>query len=622
MASKKKEKHHTFCFQNHTGTVNAIKDSIRFVGAKHIAKKTLSGQNELRKQGLMCDVELTVDGNKLLAHRSVLSVHSEYFRAMFTTGMMESRTKEIEIKEIEFTSLEKLVDYMYTGTLDVNKDNVQDLLNAACMLQIEEVKDICSHCLLRYIDVSNCLGIWTFSEIHHLEEVYNKANHLLKSRFPSITQQEEFLILDKNILQEILTFDDLNLGMKSENVVLESVIRWLNYDLISRAKHLEELLKHVRLHLVSSELLQQVRDEMYIKDNAVCCRMIEEAMPYAEDRQKLPSHLNGPRLPASSIYVLGGYLQSRTGGNCPHTLTIERYDINQDQWKEMGKLPFNLECQNVVSVNGEMFFVHKKLKQPKLKIPTFTNVGTVHTLCTYNVIQNGWKTKEISQYTVLALLCSFKQSAVAVCKDNNVIYVCGGKEPTGSFMQKSVLKLDIENDEWSQLPNLPELRYNHSAIVVDKRLYVIGGNDVSVHIGNVRQEVKSSVVMYDPEEGCWLEKRNMNTPRLGLGLAAVDGYIYAIGGISDTARQKTVERYDPNEDTWTYVSNMHKQRSFLGVATCNNLIYAIGGKSYSNDDGGARTVLNSAEVYDPIKDEWRFISSMKTPRCMMSVSVL
>ncbi|XP_078000038.1 kelch-like protein 7 [Glandiceps talaboti] len=618
---KKKVRHRTFTFQNYTCTVNEGKGSMKFVGSKHITKKTLSGQNELRKEGLMCDVVLKVDDQDIYAHRSILAVHSEYFRAMFTTEMMESRSKEVEIKEVEFHALDKLVEYMYTGVLDVNRDNVQDLLSAACMLHMIEVKDICTNCLQRYIDVTNCLGVWMFSDLHCLTELHNKTAHLFKSRFSTIIQQQEFLMLTKTRLQEILTCDDLSLGTKGEDIVLESVLKWIEYDLSNRQEDLIDLLSSVRLHLVSMSTLRKALEHRIVKTNQECVTIIKDVISHSIGGQQ-SCDLRGPRQPASSIYVLGGYLQSRTGGNCPHTLTIEKYSTSNNEWTVVGKLPYNLECQSAVVINGEMFFVHKKLKQPKLKIPTFTNVGTVYTLCTFNPVQNEWKTKEVSSQSVWAQLRDFKQSAVAVDKEDNVIYVCGGKEPTGSFTAKSVLKLDIENNHWSQLPSLPELRFNHSAIVVDRRLYVIGGNDVSVHIGNHRQEVKSSVFMYDPDIDSWVEKRNMNTPRLGLGLAEVNGFIYAVGGVSNTARQKTVERYEPKTDTWIYVQNMHKQRSFHSVVTFNNLIYAFGGKSYSLDDGGARTVLNSAEVYDPSTDQWTMLKSMKTARCMMSACLL
>ncbi|XP_002732022.1 kelch repeat and BTB domain-containing protein 12-like [Saccoglossus kowalevskii] len=620
MTTRKKPKRKTFTFQNHSCIVNDARGSLKFVGAKHVTKKTMTGLNEFRKQGIMCDVVLKVDNYEIPAHRTVLAVHSEYFRAMFTTGMVESREKEIDIQGIENKSLETLIGYMYTGSLDVTKETVQDLLTAACMLQVEDVKDICSNSLLRFVDVSNCISVWMFSDLHSLRELQIKSSQLLKSRFPAIIVQEEFLLLESNKLMEILAFDDLSLGIKNEDTVLEGIVRWLEHDPISRIQDISELLKLVRLHLVSMPYLQTVRQHSVVIDNHDAVSLIDNAIAIKED--KSPHNLKGARQPSSSIYVLGGYLQSRTGGNCPHTLSVEKYDINKDKWTEVGKLPFNLECQTAVVLNGEMFFVHKKLIQPKLKIPTFTNVGTVYTLCTFSSLYNEWKLKEISQYSVWAHLRDFKQCAIAVCKDENVVYVCGGKEPTRSLTAKSVLRLDIENDCWTELPSLPELRFNHSAIVVNRRLYVIGGNDISVHIGNHRQEVKSSVFMYDPDEGCWSEKCEMNTHRLGLGLAEVGGFLYAVGGVSNVTRERSVEKYDPDTDCWNYVCDMNKPRSFLSVVACHGLLYAIGGKSYSGDCGGARTVVRSGEVYNPATDTWTMIDSMKTPRCMMSACVL
>ena len=53
-----------------------------------------------------------------------------------------------------------------------------------------------------------------------------------------------------------------------------------------------------------------------------------------------------------------------------------------------------------------------------------------------------------------------------------------------------------------------------------------------------------------------------------------------------------MERYDPVTDKWTEVTPMLTKRCRLGVATLNGKLYACGGY-----DG--YTFLQSAEVYDP-----------------------
>lgn len=51
----------------------------------------------LRQYGKLCDVTLISDGKSIKAHRVVLAACSEYFNAMFTSGMSETCQNEVNI---------------------------------------------------------------------------------------------------------------------------------------------------------------------------------------------------------------------------------------------------------------------------------------------------------------------------------------------------------------------------------------------------------------------------------------------------------------------------------------------------------------------------------------------
>jgi len=74
-----------------------------------------------------CDIKLeTDDGTVIIGHKVVLISASPYFRAMFTS--FEERNKDhIIIKKIDSTILQLLINYIYTGEIIVNEENVQVL---------------------------------------------------------------------------------------------------------------------------------------------------------------------------------------------------------------------------------------------------------------------------------------------------------------------------------------------------------------------------------------------------------------------------------------------------------------------------------------------------------------
>lgn len=59
---------------------------------------------------------------------------------MFTGEMAESRQEEVTIRDVEESALETLVDFCYTSHIVVEESNVQTLLPAACLLQLQEIQ--------------------------------------------------------------------------------------------------------------------------------------------------------------------------------------------------------------------------------------------------------------------------------------------------------------------------------------------------------------------------------------------------------------------------------------------------------------------------------------------------
>jgi len=112
-------------------------------------------------------------------------------------------------------------------------------------------------------------------------------------------------------------------------------------------------------------------------------------------------------------------------------------------------------------------------------------------------------------------------------------------------------------------------------------------------------------------EDSWTTKAPMQQARGRLGVAVVNGKIYAIGGDIGSAYGYpadfiysgtghvvgTNEEYDPATDTWTFKAPMSTPRQYFGVAVYQNKIYCIGG--YTNE---TNSVTGVNDVYDPATD--------------------
>ena len=102
----------------------------------------LSNLNELRKEGILCDVTLRIEGQDFKAHRCVLSAASPYFRALFTCEfkLIENIRNLIDLQDMKSTAAEEVLDFIYTGQAMVDSANARDLLSAADYLIMPSLK--------------------------------------------------------------------------------------------------------------------------------------------------------------------------------------------------------------------------------------------------------------------------------------------------------------------------------------------------------------------------------------------------------------------------------------------------------------------------------------------------
>lgn len=91
------------------------------------------------------DVVFLVEGRKVFAHRIVLSVNSDKFRAMFRDGFLEARLTEIPLPHTPYGAFISLLEYLYTGQLPTpclqNTPLLLELLSLTDQFLLEHLKE-------------------------------------------------------------------------------------------------------------------------------------------------------------------------------------------------------------------------------------------------------------------------------------------------------------------------------------------------------------------------------------------------------------------------------------------------------------------------------------------------
>ena len=121
----------------------------------------------------------------------------------------------------------------------------------------------------------------------------------------------------------------------------------------------------------------------------------------------------------------------------------------------------------------------------------------------------------------------------------------------------------------------------------------------------------------------WITKAQMPTARGGLGVVAVGGTVYAIGGSTSEYPSSTGsggflgtnEEYNITTGVWTYKAPMPVARSYFAIAAYQGKIYCIGGQTGWEQEPAADYLWGPAtssinEVYDIATNSWQTLAPM------------
>ncbi|KAI8488045.1 Zinc finger and BTB domain-containing protein 34 [Branchiostoma belcheri] len=95
---------------------------------------------ELRRQDVLCDVTVNVQGKNFRCHKAILAVCSGYFRMLFAAN---DKNVSIVLPGVNANAVEDILNYMYTGELQLETEHMTAYLDAASYLEIPAIMELC-----------------------------------------------------------------------------------------------------------------------------------------------------------------------------------------------------------------------------------------------------------------------------------------------------------------------------------------------------------------------------------------------------------------------------------------------------------------------------------------------
>ena len=512
--------------------------------------------NNNRNQGRFNDAIIQSADTSIPANRMVLSCYCSFFNQIFASETNNQvNDSVVDIADVDGKSLELLIQYIYTGQICIDSDNVFDILSATQHLELDEIKEFCFEFLEKYMTPDNCITILITAKQYKNFTLRDKVYKHISDNYETITKTPAFL----NLENEELFFIVYHLKTKfyvNDEVLCRSLLSWTKQDEETRKQHFHRrLFKFVNVDQFSYRLVKELLNESLICE-------ISEYFDLINTRMKL--------LKSSGIKIVsvGGYY-TRTSVKTVYSLDDETNVVYPD-------LPIPLYYHRTLKVNNFVYCFGG----------IRTNLSKSNKVFKLNLNEADTKWNEMAE-----MINKRFDHGAAVFSDTLV--VCGGHD--GKNYISSSEAYDTELNKWNQISSLKQNIAGNQLVTFGGCLYTMGG-------WNERNYL-STMERLDGLYQSWKSVSSMQTPRYGFAAVSYNDVIYAIGGRSDGfSVLQSVEKYDCASDKWVYVSEMNIERFRSSGCVMQGKIFVIGGQNAKCKP------VKEIECYDPSTDMWEIIA--------------
>ena len=281
-------------------------------------------------------------------------------------------------------------------------------------------------------------------------------------------------------------------------------------------------------------------------------------------------------------------------------------------WEQVTELPISRFGNAAAAVDGKIYIIggydrHKNLGG-RARALSIVDV--------YDTQTNTWHTVANMPTPRVAV-----QTAVF----SNEIYVFGGydrKGFRGTRRNKKIVEMyDTQTDTWVKKQDMPRFRIHFATAVVDGKIYVIGGKIVD---NPFNAKSTNLVEVYDPLTNTWEKRADMPTARALTDAVVVDDKVYVLGGQKTWVALdvpglfvRSIEEYNPKTDKWQQLPEMSIFKGEFSTVALDNEIYTLGGLKLEN----GHKYISDVDVYNPITNTWRKVEPMTSLRTTTPVVV-
>ena len=229
------------------------------------------------------DLIVNVEGKKFKAHRFVLAMISEYFRATFQHQILRN-DNETKLDITDAGTFEEILKFAYTGEVELNLNNIENILVASNFLGIKSLEEFSEKYLIENLNLGNCIELFIVADRYCLPNLTIEARKKCYRNFKMLYHGEKFFSVPISVIENLLSDEKIKVfkfghdmkpmeKLEGEEFLYSLTIKYISLNWCesdnSHNEKLTNLLTLVKLPMLSTKImLEGLKSMTNIKENA------------------------------------------------------------------------------------------------------------------------------------------------------------------------------------------------------------------------------------------------------------------------------------------------------------------------------------------------------------------
>ncbi|KTF82392.1 hypothetical protein cypCar_00001725 [Cyprinus carpio] len=405
-------------------------------------------------------IEIVMDDKTYNVSKSKLIEKSDYFRALYSSGMRESAEDSVQLRGLSAPGLELVLEFINTSKVQVANETLEDLIETASFLQVTSILKL----LLSEIKQENCVELFKLSEVYGMHELRKACLKFMSCYYHPMLRRPEFRMLPAPLRDQIR---DMRMKGTATLVAIgdftDTCLDLANQDepwSMLRYNELEQRWKPLANNL-PQDMINVRGYGSAVLDNYLFIvggyRMTSQEISVAHCYNPCKNEWNhvaplNQKRSNFKLLAVSGKLYAVGDRNT----NVLRYCPASDTWSVFRSCSAHVRKQQMLSVEDTIYLVGgytHELEPAELGRRRLSQTEDMLTVQSYNVQTGEWlQLKENTSKSGLNLTCTLHNDGIYIMSRDVSL-------PT-SLEHRVFLKYNIFSDAWEAFRRFPALGQN------------------------------------------------------------------------------------------------------------------------------------------------------------------